>query len=102
MEQLASHPNVVGIIILSRTDNAIIKANGNIFDGEGGKRYAAAVESIVKGVADALATCNDGENDELRFMRIRTTKHELIITPGTPELQPPLHRTFSLFLLFSA
>lgn len=62
MEQLASHPNVVGIIILSRTDNAIIKANGNIFDGEGGKRYAAAVGSIVKGVADALATCNDGEN----------------------------------------
>lgn len=57
MEQLASHPNVVGIIILSRTDNAIIKANGNIFDGEGGKRYAAAVESIVKGVAGALGTC---------------------------------------------
>ncbi|AFR96302.1 dynein light chain roadblock-type [Cryptococcus neoformans C23] len=81
MEQLASHPNVVGIIILSRTDNAIIKANGNIFDGEGGKRYAAAVESIVKGVAGALGTCNDGENDELRFMRIRTTKHELIIAP---------------------
>lgn len=62
MEQLASHPNVVGIIILSRTDNAIIKANGNIFDGEGGKRYAAAVESIVKGVADALTACNDAEN----------------------------------------
>lgn len=26
-------------------------------------------------------------------MRIRTTKHELIITPGTPELQQPLHST---------
>ncbi|EAL19932.1 hypothetical protein CNBF4670 [Cryptococcus deneoformans B-3501A] len=81
MEQLTSHPSVIGTIIVSRTDNAIIKTTGHIFDGEGGKRYAAAVESIVKGVADALTACNDAENDELRFMRIRTTKHELIITP---------------------
>lgn len=61
MEQLASHPNVIGTIILSRTDNAIIKTTGNVFDGEGGKRYAAAVENIVKSVADALAACNGGE-----------------------------------------
>ncbi|KIR63868.1 dynein light chain roadblock-type [Cryptococcus bacillisporus CA1873] len=81
MEQLASHPNVIGTIILSRTDNAIIKTTGKVFDGEGGKRYAAAVENIVKSVADALAACNDGEKDDLRFMRIRTMKHELIITP---------------------
>lgn len=62
MEQLTSHPSVIGTIIVSRTDNAIIKTTGHIFDGEGGKRYAAAVESIVKGVADALTACNDAEN----------------------------------------
>ncbi|WWC91092.1 uncharacterized protein L201_006033 [Kwoniella dendrophila CBS 6074] len=103
LSRLSSYRNVRGVMILSRasstttapttSDNTsitennggiggtggIIQTTGNVFEGESGRKYAKAVESIVGNVSKALNDCEKG--DELKFMRIRTKKHELIITP---------------------
>ncbi|WVW79484.1 hypothetical protein I302_101453 [Kwoniella bestiolae CBS 10118] len=108
LSRLSSYRNVRGVMILSRSSpstssvhtnssqnqnqnqnentgvgntgvGGIIQTSGNAFDGESGRKYAKAVEDIVNGVGKALTACEDG--DELRFMRIRTKRHELIITP---------------------
>ncbi|WRT69190.1 uncharacterized protein IL334_006174 [Kwoniella shivajii] len=98
LSRLSSYRNVKGVMILSRTPSGassstaapspgtvtnasggIVQATGNIFEGESGKKYAKAVEEIVLRVGKALGECD--ESDDLKFMRIRTKKHELIITP---------------------
>ncbi|WVQ63790.1 uncharacterized protein L199_001944 [Kwoniella botswanensis] len=100
LSRLSAYRNVRGVMILSRSSSAsiqpdgsssengggalagvggIIQTTGNVFEGESGKKYAKAVEEIVLRVGKALNDCEQG--DELKFMRIRTKKHELIITP---------------------
>ncbi|WWC98088.1 hypothetical protein V866_004979 [Kwoniella sp. B9012] len=100
LSRLSAYRNVRGVMILSRSSSTsmqpngstsenngstgpgiggIIQTTGNAFEGESGKRYARAVEEIVLRVGKALNDCEQG--DELKFMRIRTKKHELIITP---------------------
>ncbi|OCF79102.1 dynein light chain roadblock-type [Kwoniella mangroviensis CBS 8886] len=99
LSRLSAYRNVRGVMILSRSSSAsiqatngsssensggagvggIIQTTGNIFEGESGTKYAKAVEEIVLRVGKALNDCEPG--DELKFMRIRTKKHELIITP---------------------
>lgn len=84
---------------------AIIRHSGVVFEGDQGKKYAHAVERIVESVATGLEEVA-GESgdvvrslmtldywldlivplqlqDEIRFMRIRTKRHELLISPGT-------------------
>ncbi|WVO23384.1 uncharacterized protein IAS62_004736 [Cryptococcus decagattii] len=89
LARLSAYRNVRGVRVLTHahptanTSNtpgtAILQTTGTVFEGDGGKKYASAVESIVEGVINALKECD--ENDEPKFMRIRTKKHELIITP---------------------
>ncbi|ORY33096.1 hypothetical protein BCR39DRAFT_521225, partial [Naematelia encephala] len=86
LSRLSAYRNVKGVMIISRRETessghigAIVQSTGAIFDGEGGRRYARALESVVANVAGAVGECDDG--DELRLMRIRTKRHELIITP---------------------
>ncbi|WWC72990.1 uncharacterized protein I206_106954 [Kwoniella pini CBS 10737] len=99
LSRLSAYRNVKGVMILSRSSSSsssssssksngqmdgentggIVQTNGNVFEGESGKKYAKAVEEIVEKVGKALSDCED--SDELKFMRIRTKKHELIITP---------------------
>ncbi|WWC63920.1 uncharacterized protein I303_106525 [Kwoniella dejecticola CBS 10117] len=72
-------PNGIDSNLDHTSVGGIIQTTGTIFEGESGAKYAKAVEAIVGGVSKALNDCEAG--DELRFMRIRTKKHELIITP---------------------
>jgi dynein light chain roadblock-type len=80
----------------------IVQCTGNIFEGEGGQKYARLVEGLVSSAARGVGECDAGVSkpqgihftvvrcgwmytdvqDELRLMRIRTKRHELIITPG--------------------
>ncbi|EIW66076.1 hypothetical protein TREMEDRAFT_35439 [Tremella mesenterica DSM 1558] len=57
----------------------IVQSTGTVFEGENGQRYARELEGVVEGVTKAVGECDSG--DQLRFMRIRTKRHELIITP---------------------
>ncbi|KAL7421135.1 N(alpha)-acetyltransferase 38, NatC auxiliary [Cryptotrichosporon argae] len=88
LARLAAYRNVRGVMILARSavsggaagaGGGIVQGVGAVFEGEGGRRYAAAVEKVVGVAAGAIGECDAG--DEVKFMRIRTKRHELIITP---------------------
>lgn len=99
---LSSHRSVLGYILVARGHHpSIIRHSGVVFEGEQGKRYAAAVARIVESVQggleevrgdDALAAAGgDADVDEVRFMRIRTKRHELMISPDDRYLLAVLH-----------
>ncbi|KAJ3556268.1 hypothetical protein NM688_g2123 [Phlebia brevispora] len=87
---LTSNRTVLGYVLLSRGQPAtIIRHSGVIFDGEQGKKYAGVISRVVEGVQTGLdelssdaQTDKHHAQDELRFMRIRTKRHEIMISPG--------------------
>ncbi|KAG8907548.1 hypothetical protein FRB99_003706 [Tulasnella sp. 403] len=80
--RLASHKSVRGVMICSR-DGPIIRQAGVVFEGEQGRKYATVIKRIVDTCKVGLEEINGGSEstDELKFMRVRTKKHELMITP---------------------
>jgi len=78
LTRLSAHRNVRGVLILSR-QGPIIRHSGGIFEGEQGRKYAAAVKRIVDCCKAGLDDIEEG--DELRFLRMRTKRHELMISP---------------------
>ncbi|KAL1941780.1 hypothetical protein VTO73DRAFT_6780 [Trametes versicolor] len=86
---LTSHRSVLGYMLLSRGQPVtIIRHSGVVFEGEQGKKYASAIARIVQsvqtGLEDVSGGHNEGLKDDIRFMRIRTKRHEIMISPGVP------------------
>lgn len=83
---LASHKTVRGVMICAR-EGPIIRQAGSAFEGDLGKKYAVGVKKVVDsckaGLIDDVFGGAGGESgsDELKFLRIRTRRHELMITP---------------------
>jgi len=91
---LSSHRSVLGYLLLSRGDQvSIIRHSGVVFEGEQGKKYASVISRIVESVQTGLEEVSDEENegDQIRFMRIRTKRHELMISPDGRFLLAVLH-----------
>ncbi|KAJ6621763.1 hypothetical protein B0H10DRAFT_2015654 [Mycena sp. CBHHK59/15] len=91
---LSSHRSVLGYMLLSRGHPvSIIRHSGVVFEGEQGKKYASAIGRIVESVQSGLEEVHsdDGEADEARFLRIRTKRHELMISPDERYLLAVLH-----------
>ncbi|KAI0318370.1 hypothetical protein OF83DRAFT_1116364 [Amylostereum chailletii] len=91
---LSGHRSVLGYLLLSRGQPvSIIRHSGVVFEGEQGRKYATAVAKMVEDVQGALVEVsgevNDG--DDIRFMRIRTKRHELMISPDRRYLLAVLH-----------
>ena len=111
LSMLSSHRSVLGYMLITRGNHpSIIRHSGAVFEGDQGKRYAAAVARIVESVQTGLeevrsddglaATSGDADGvsiifctvvcrlsshfyqDEIRCMRIRTKRHEIMISPG--------------------
>lgn len=84
IRRLSEHKNVRGVIILSR-DGVVIRSAGGIFQGSDGvivlRRYASEVRKIVEVVGHSVDRIE--LDDQLRFLRIRTQQHELLITPDS-------------------
>lgn len=69
LARLSTYRNIRGVMVLTRTrhtadtsntsDTAVLQTTGTVFEGDGGKRYASAVESIVGGVTKALKECDE-------------------------------------------
>ncbi|THH13595.1 hypothetical protein EW146_g6643 [Bondarzewia mesenterica] len=81
---LSGHRSVLGYLLLSRGHPvSIIRHSGVVFEGEQGRKYATAIGKMVEGVQAALIEVSDepNEGDEIRFMRIRTKRHEIMISP---------------------
>ncbi|KAI1785058.1 hypothetical protein LXA43DRAFT_1039778 [Ganoderma leucocontextum] len=91
---LTSHRSVLGYMLLSRGQPVtIIRHSGVVFEGEQGKKYASAIARIVHSVQTGLEDVSSGhsDGDDLRFMRIRTKRHEIMISPDERYLLAVLH-----------
>ncbi|KAJ7069605.1 hypothetical protein C8F01DRAFT_1113346 [Mycena amicta] len=90
---LSSHRAVLGYILVSRGHPvSIVRHAGVVFDGEQGRKYAAAIGRMVESVQTGLEEVSgDGESEELRFLRIRTKRHEIMISPDDRYLLAVLH-----------
>ncbi|KAJ3731282.1 hypothetical protein DFJ43DRAFT_1080814 [Lentinula guzmanii] len=91
---LSSHRSVLGYMLLSRGHPvSIIRHTGGVFDGEHGKKYAGVIARIVETVQSGLEEINGSENegDDVKFLRIRTKRHELMISPDGRYLLAVLH-----------
>ncbi|KAN0085625.1 hypothetical protein V8E55_006759 [Tylopilus felleus] len=91
---LSSHRSVLGYLLLSRGDQvSIIRHSGVVFEGEQGRKYASVIGRIVENVQAGLEEVSGEENegDHIRFMRIRTKRHELMISPDDRFLLAVLH-----------
>ncbi|EFI26568.1 hypothetical protein CC1G_15782 [Coprinopsis cinerea okayama7 len=100
---LTSHRSVLGYLLVARgLHPSIIRHSGVVFEGEQGKKYAAVVARIVESVQAGLDEVRredlvgvpgsaETESDEIRFMRIRTKRHELMISPDDKFLLAVLH-----------
>ncbi|KAJ3502580.1 hypothetical protein NLJ89_g8822 [Agrocybe chaxingu] len=114
LSMLSSHRSVLGYMLITRGHHpSIIRHSGVVFEGEQGKRYAAAVARIVQSVQhgleevrgdDAIGPAGEadvvanwwagsglGWKDEVRFMRIRTKRHEIMISPDERYILAVLH-----------
>ncbi|KAG6335861.1 hypothetical protein ID866_3226 [Astraeus odoratus] len=94
LSMLSSHRSVLGYLLLSRGEQvSIIRHSGVVFEGEQGRKYAAVIRRIVESVQSGLEEVSGEENDgdSIRFMRIRTKRHELMISPDQRYLLAVLH-----------
>ncbi|KAI6021703.1 hypothetical protein BKA83DRAFT_4286056 [Pisolithus microcarpus] len=94
LSMLSAHRSVLGYILLSRGEQvSIIRHSGVVFEGDQGKKYAAVIRRIVESVQTGLEEVSGEENegDSIRFMRIRTKRHELMISPDQRYLLAVLH-----------
>ncbi|KAF9472872.1 hypothetical protein BDN70DRAFT_818030 [Pholiota conissans] len=78
---MTSHRSVLGYLLITRI----------IFEGEQGRRYAAVVSRIVEVVQAGLWEVQGEDGDEVRFMRIRTKRHEIMISPDDRYILAVLH-----------
>ncbi|KAH9948053.1 hypothetical protein B0H21DRAFT_821396 [Amylocystis lapponica] len=94
LTMLSSHRSVLGYMLLSRSHPVtIIRHSGVIFEGEQGRKYASAISRIVASVQTGLEEVgvDQSEKDDMRFMRIRTKRHEILISPDDRYLLAVLH-----------
>ncbi|KZT64769.1 hypothetical protein DAEQUDRAFT_678005 [Daedalea quercina L-15889] len=94
LAMLSSHRSVLGYILLTRSHPiTIIRHSGVIFEGEQGRKYASAVGRIAETVQRGLeeVSGDQSEPDDMRFMRIRTKRHEIMISPDERYLLAVLH-----------
>lgn len=91
LSRLSAYRNVRGVMILTRRPTpsrsathadastttavaagassigGIIHSTGSVFEGEGGKRYAKAVEGVVASTARAVSECDEGVSGLYNF-----------------------------------
>lgn len=89
LAKLTSHSNVAGVLVLSRPEALVIRSGGQFFDpsGPGARDRAIRLKSIVEMVRNTVQNLEKDIpkseiGDELSFLRIRTKKYEMMISPS--------------------
>lgn len=103
LSKLTAHRNVTGCLVLSRPDALVIRSGGAAFEpsGPGARERAERMRKVVKMVREtvevvARQTEETEEGDELGFLRIRTKKYEMMISPSEFDPRPPALSFFPL------
>lgn len=89
LSKLTSHANVTGVLVLSRPEALVIRSGGAYFEpsGPGARDRAMRLKSVVEMVRNAVVGLErdipkSEEGDELTFLRIRTKKYEMMVSPS--------------------
>ncbi|CAZ80410.1 unnamed protein product [Tuber melanosporum] len=86
LNRISQKNTVQSLIILDRSSGAIIRSSGSIAAHRDSEslvgEYAGMVWNFVKSAEEMV--CGMDEQDDLRLLRIRTKRHELVIVPGKP------------------
>lgn len=89
LTKLTSHANVTGVLVLSRPEALVIRSGGAYFEpsGPGARDRAMRLKTVVEMVRNAIVGLErdipkSEPGDELSFLRIRTKKHEMMISPS--------------------
>ncbi|EPQ29717.1 uncharacterized protein PFL1_02937 [Pseudozyma flocculosa PF-1] len=89
LTRLTAHQGVLGCLVLSRTDGLVIRSGGQMFEpsGPGARERAESLKKVVRLVKNCVGITSDevknvDGSDELGFLRIRTRKYEIMITPN--------------------
>lgn len=103
LTKLTSHANVTGVLVLSRPEALVIRSGGAYFDpsGPGARDRAMRLKTVVELVRNAVIGLErdipkSESGDELSFLRIRTKKHEMMISPSEKYLLVVLQVSGSL------
>ncbi|KAG7563061.1 hypothetical protein FFLO_01493 [Filobasidium floriforme] len=76
----------MGIMVMTRA-GGVLRQSGPAFEGDKGKTYARVVVKMIESVIKGIEELEEG--DSLKFLRMRTKKHELIISPGKAKAKLP-------------
>lgn len=89
LSKLTSHANVTGVLVLSRPEALVIRSGGAYFEpsGPGARERAMRLKNVVEMVRNAVLGLEKDIpkseiGDELAFLRIRTKKYEMMISPS--------------------
>lgn len=89
LAKLTAHANVTGVLVLSRPEALVIRSGGSYFEPSGPgasdravrlKNVVTLVRNAVLGLERDVPKAEDG--DELSFLRIRTRRYEMMISPS--------------------
>jgi dynein light chain roadblock-type len=89
LSKLTSHANVTGVLVLSRPEALVIRSGGAYFEpsGPGARERAMRLKTVVDMVRNVVVGLEKDipkseVGDELSFLRIRTKKYEMMISPS--------------------
>ncbi|KAL0632335.1 hypothetical protein Q9L58_008773 [Maublancomyces gigas] len=84
LARISQKQSVQSLIILDRSSGAIIRSSGSIAANRNSEtlvgEYAGMVWKFVKSAEEMVGGMDD--EDDLRLLRVRTKRHELVIVPG--------------------
>lgn len=101
LTKLTAHANVTGVLVLSRPEALVIRSGGSYFEpsGPGANERAVRLKNVVNMVRNAIVGLERDvpkaeAEDELSFLRIRTKKYEMMISPSDKYLLVVLQVSF--------
>ncbi|CUS08206.1 unnamed protein product [Tuber aestivum] len=92
LNRISQKSTVQSLIVLDRSSGAIIRSSGSIAAHRDSEslvgEYAGMVWNFVKSAEEMV--CGMDEQDDLKLLRVRTKRHELLIVPGKSYASYPI------------
>ncbi|KAI9297408.1 hypothetical protein K502DRAFT_347121 [Neoconidiobolus thromboides FSU 785] len=76
-KRILTRKGVKGVLIVTREEGLVIKSS---LEEELGKKYAKVIKNLIKVAQESIVEIE--EQDFLKFLRIRTDKHEIMVSPA--------------------
>ncbi|OBT53509.1 hypothetical protein VE04_06592 [Pseudogymnoascus sp. 24MN13] len=91
LDRLSKKTGVLATIVLDRTSGAILNTSGSLSSIRSTSGSSQSVPAAVSD--DASSGPKDQNGDEVKLLRLRTKKYELVIVPDSKYLLVVVHET---------